>query len=83
MPTDDQIRQPCRAPKLQLPIKTVRLSSRHYPVHLAAYPEVVVPTQWKTQYTSRVARYVLRPTNTKDIPRTRIICQSQPTATSQ
>jgi hypothetical protein len=56
----------------------VRLSSRHYPVHPAAYPENVVPTQWKTQYTSRVAQYVLRSTSTKDILRTRIICQTQP-----
>jgi hypothetical protein len=39
MQTDDQIRQPCRVTKLQLPVEIVRLSSRHYPVHLTAYPE--------------------------------------------
>jgi hypothetical protein len=44
MPTDDQIRQPRRATKLKLLIEIVRLLSRHYLVHLAAYPEAVVPT---------------------------------------
>jgi hypothetical protein len=56
MLTEDQMRQPCRVTKLQLPIEIVRLLSAHYPVHLAAYPEAEVPTQLKTQYKSRVPK---------------------------
>jgi hypothetical protein len=71
MPTEDQIKQPLRTTKLQLPIEIIRLSSRQHSVHLAAYPEAVeVLTKGRPSIlASRVARYVLRPTNTKDIPR--------------
>jgi hypothetical protein len=55
-------------------------SSRSIMIHLAANPEAVEPTQWKTQYTSKVARYVLRPTNSKDIPVAACHATSQPHA---